>query len=203
MPVLDRYSSALRATLRGSREYGCRVSGSCTKKLQVIVLRRRNGSTRAVVTSGNRVMSDSWIDWKPRMEEPSNAMPPASDFSVTVAAGTVRWFITPGRSQNRMSKTSTSLSEMYLTSSSVVENTHALLVVGGQPQSMDNLSQGRYNPSLHPGRRVLRTGRCPPRAVLNAPAPSPCLRHAKQVLLPPGLAQVSPELRGRMPRVEE
>ena len=84
MPVLARYSSALRATLRGSREYGCRVSGSCTKKLQVSVLRWRNGSTRAVVTSGSSVMSDSWIDWKPLIDEPSNAMPPASDSSVTV-----------------------------------------------------------------------------------------------------------------------
>ena len=53
MPVLARYSSALRATLRGSREYGCSVSGSCTKKLQVSVCRRRNGSTRAVVMSGS------------------------------------------------------------------------------------------------------------------------------------------------------
>ena len=79
MPVLARYSSALRATLRGSREYGCSVSGSCTKKLQVNVFRLRKGSTRAVVTSGSSVMSDSWIDWKPLMDEPSNAMPPASE----------------------------------------------------------------------------------------------------------------------------
>ena len=38
--------------------------------------------------------------------------------------------MTPGRSQKRMSKTSTSLSEMYLTSSSVVENTHAGILTG-------------------------------------------------------------------------
>ena len=168
--MLARYSSALRATLRGSREYGCRVSGSCTKKLQVSVLRRRNGSTRAVATSGSRVMSDSWIDWKPRIEDPSKAMPAASDFSVTVLAGTVRWFMMPGRSQNRMSKTSTSLSEMYLTSSSVVENTHALLVVGGQPWW-----QGRYNElpvSAATGPVALRGERAAARAVPVAmPAP--------------------------------
>ena len=130
MPVVARYSSALRATLRGSREYGCRVSGSCTKKLQLSVLRRRNGSTRAVATSGSSVMSDSWIDWNPLIEEPSKAIPAASDSALTVAAGTVRWFMKPGRSQNRMSKTSTSSSLMNLTSSSGEENTHELLVVG-------------------------------------------------------------------------
>jgi len=43
---------------------------------------------------------------------------------------------------------------MYMTSSSVVENTHALLVVGGQPQSMDNLWQGRYIHTLSTVRRV-------------------------------------------------
>ena len=35
-------------------------------------------------------------------------MPPASDSGRTVDAGTVRWFMMPGRSQNLMSKTSTS-----------------------------------------------------------------------------------------------
>src|ERR1700712_4417133 len=106
MPVLARYSSAFRATLRGSREYGCRVSGSCTKKLQVIVFRRRKGSTLAVVTSGNRVMSDSWIDWKPLIDEPSKAMPAASESTVTDEAGTVRGFIRPGRAEKRMSDNS-------------------------------------------------------------------------------------------------
>src|SRR6478609_8825710 len=118
--------------LRGSREYGCRVSGSCTKKLQVIVLRARKGSIRAVAGSGNRVMSDSWIDWKPLIDEPSKAMPAASESTETVPAGTVRWFMMPGRSQNRMSKTSTSLSLMYSTNSAVELNTRSsLFVVGG------------------------------------------------------------------------
>ena len=35
----------------------------------------RNVSTWAVSESGMRIMSDSWIDWKPRMLEPSKPMP--------------------------------------------------------------------------------------------------------------------------------
>ncbi|SHU73009.1 Uncharacterised protein [Mycobacteroides abscessus subsp. abscessus] len=51
------------------------MNGSCTKKLMFSVLAARKGSTRAVEMSGSRSMSDSWIDWKPRTEEPSNARP--------------------------------------------------------------------------------------------------------------------------------
>ena len=35
----------------------------------------QNGSIRAGVGSGIRIMSDSWIFWKPRMLEPSKPMP--------------------------------------------------------------------------------------------------------------------------------
>ena len=121
-------------------------------------MRRRNGSIRAVAGSGSSVMSDSWIDWKPLIDEPSKAMPAASESTVTVPAGTVRWFMMPGRSQNRMSKTSTSLSLMYSTSSSVEENTRSsLFVVGGC------CGRGRVEPS-HAGAtgRAGHTGHGPP-----------------------------------------
>ena len=41
------------------------------KKLTTSVFATRNGSMYAVVGSGNSDMSDSWIAWKPRIEEPS------------------------------------------------------------------------------------------------------------------------------------
>ena len=45
--------------------------GSWMKKFTTSVLATRNGSMYAVVGSGNSDMSDSWIAWKPRIEEPS------------------------------------------------------------------------------------------------------------------------------------
>ena len=47
----------------------------------------RNGSIRAVAGSGSSAMSDSWIDWKPRTDEPSKAMPPSKKFWSNAAAG--------------------------------------------------------------------------------------------------------------------
>ena len=41
----------------------------------------RNGSMRAVSGSGSSIMSDSWIDWKPRTDEPSNASPSSNTLS--------------------------------------------------------------------------------------------------------------------------
>jgi hypothetical protein len=45
MPVVARYASALRAMLRGSREYASPVIGSWTKKSIAIVERALKGST--------------------------------------------------------------------------------------------------------------------------------------------------------------
>ena len=42
----------------------------------------RNGSRYAVVTSGISFMSDSWIAWKPRIEEPSNIWPSVKNVRV-------------------------------------------------------------------------------------------------------------------------
>ena len=61
----------------------------------------------AVVGSGSSAMSDSWIFWKPRMEEPSKARPSLNTASSNEPAGTVKCCIWPGRSQNRMSTIST------------------------------------------------------------------------------------------------
>ncbi len=57
---------------------GCtarRSAGRGSSKLSASVLRTRNGSTKAVVGSGFSFMSDSWISWKPRIDEPSNIRP--------------------------------------------------------------------------------------------------------------------------------
>ena len=77
------------------------------KKLTISVLRTRNGSMRAVVGSGSRSMSDSWISWNPRIDDPSNPRPSVKTSCVNDPAGTVKCCITPGRSQKRTSTIST------------------------------------------------------------------------------------------------
>ena len=72
MPVLFRYASALAAMLRGSRLYGSSVKGSRIEKFMTSVFSARNGSSKAVVGSAISFMSDSWIAWNPRIDEPSN-----------------------------------------------------------------------------------------------------------------------------------
>ena len=62
---------------------------------------------RAVPGSGSSIMSDSWIDWKPRTDEPSNARPSSNTLSSNAEAGIEKCWTTPGRSQNRMSTYST------------------------------------------------------------------------------------------------
>ena len=77
------------------------------KKLRISVLRVRNGSSCALVGSGSSSMSDSWICWKPRMDEPSKPRPSVKTSSVKEPTGTVKCCITPGRSQKRTSTIST------------------------------------------------------------------------------------------------
>ena len=112
MPVPLRYSSALAATLRGSREYGAPVSGSNTEKVRFSVLCWRNGSSTAVDGSGSSSMSDSWIAWKPRIDEPSNIRPSVKTSASNVDTGTVKCWMVPGRSQNLTSMNSTFSSAM-------------------------------------------------------------------------------------------
>jgi hypothetical protein len=45
--------------------------GSATKQWIWSVGTSRNGSITAVAGSGNSSMSDSWIAWNPRIEDPS------------------------------------------------------------------------------------------------------------------------------------
>src|SRR5215469_14583189 len=122
MPVPRRKSCALRATLRGSLLYGSPVSGSCTKNVRFSVGCWRNGSSTAVAGSGSSSMSDSWICWNPRIEEPSNISPSAKTFSPKDSTGTVKCCTVPGRSQNLTSTNSTLLSPMNLSTSSAFVN---------------------------------------------------------------------------------
>ena len=107
MPVPRRYSWALRAMLRGSRLYGWPVSGSCTKNVRFSVGCWRNGSSTAVAGSGSSSMSDSWICWNPRIDEPSNISPSVKTFWSKDSVGTVKCCIVPSRSQNLTSTNST------------------------------------------------------------------------------------------------
>ena len=52
-------------------------------------------------------MSDSWISWNPRIDEPSKPWPSSKVLSSRVDAGTVTCCMMPGRSQNRKSTNST------------------------------------------------------------------------------------------------
>src|SRR5918993_3466675 len=108
--------------LRGSREYASPVIGSWMKKLTTRVLATRKGSMYAVVGSGKSDMSDSWIAWKPRIEEPSKARPSSKTDWSKDETGTVKCCITPGRSQKRTSTISTPSSVMNLSSSSELLN---------------------------------------------------------------------------------
>src|SRR4051794_21233242 len=51
-------------------------------------------------------MSDSWISWNPRIDEPSKPSPSSKTSSVSSCAGTEKCCMSPGRSQNRTSTTS-------------------------------------------------------------------------------------------------
>ena len=57
-------------------------------------------------------MSDSWICWKPRIDEPSNARPSVNTDSSKDSTGTLKCCMMPGRSQKR---TSTNFTPSFLT----------------------------------------------------------------------------------------
>jgi hypothetical protein len=67
-------------------------------------------------------MSDSWIAWKPRIEEPSKLRPSSNTVWSNDETGTVKCCITPGRSQNRTSTISMPSSLTYFSSSSLFAN---------------------------------------------------------------------------------
>jgi len=70
-------------------------------------------------------MSDSWMAWKPRIEEPSKA---SSSAGSKASAGIVKCCITPGRSQKRTSTNLTSSSAMNFLASSAFWNIQLLLL---------------------------------------------------------------------------
>ena len=72
-------------------------------------------------------MSDSWIDWNPRIDEPSKASPSSNTLSSKNEIGIVKCCMMPGRSQNRTSTNSTcsSLASLMM-SSAVFSDTEAL-----------------------------------------------------------------------------
>ncbi len=96
--------------------------GSWTKKSIAIVLRALNGSTYAVLMSGNSTMSDWSMVWKPRIDEPSNATPLATMSASNVEAGSVTCCWMPGKSVKRTSRYSTPSSLMNLNNSSALPN---------------------------------------------------------------------------------
>src|SRR4051794_4098395 len=71
-------------------------------------------------------MSDSWICWKPRIDEPSNIRPSVKTLSPKFDAGNVKCCITPGRSQNRTSMNWTSFFLMKERTSSALSNMRVL-----------------------------------------------------------------------------
>src|SRR5947207_11397217 len=144
---------------RGSRLYISPVTGSFTKQLMLIVACFVNGSMYAVSGSGTRSMSDSWISWKPRIEDPSNPIPSSNTDSDSSAIGTEKCCISPGRSQNRRSTISVPASlAMAMTSLAVATVPSPLLLddrqsVGrrGAPSVPVALTL-RYAPMFDPGR---------------------------------------------------
>src|SRR5258708_15800652 len=67
-------------------------------------------------------MSDSWICWTPRIEDPSNISPSVKTFASKDSTGTVKCCTVPGRSQNLTSTNSTLLSPMNFRTSSAFVN---------------------------------------------------------------------------------
>ncbi len=80
-----------------------------------------------MVTSGTSFMSDSWIAWKPRIDDPSNMRPSVKEDSSNCSTGMLKCCITPGRSMKRTSMNSTPSRRVKAMASSAFVNMHALL----------------------------------------------------------------------------
>src|ERR671913_1362978 len=93
-------------------------------------------------------MSDSWIAWKPRIEEPSKPSPSSNTDWVKDDTGTVKCCMTPGRSQKRTSTISTPSSLTYFSSSSLLANicppwSRTLGDRSGRPTGLQVMGPGR------------------------------------------------------------
>ena len=73
-------------------------------------------------------MSDSWICWNPRIDDPSNISPSLNTSWLNADAGTVKCCIVPGRSQNLTSMNSTFSSAMKRRTSSELLNINVLFL---------------------------------------------------------------------------
>jgi hypothetical protein len=71
---------------------------------------------------GDSDMSDSWIAWKPRIDDPSKLRPSSKTDWSNEETGTVKCCMIPGRSQKRTSTIATPSSLMYFSSSSLFWN---------------------------------------------------------------------------------
>ena len=91
IPVERMNSTALATTPRGSREYGVLSTGLCTENKITNVFSLRYGSRKADDGTGSNFISDSWIAWKPRIDEPSNIKPSVKTASSNDSTGTLKW----------------------------------------------------------------------------------------------------------------
>ena len=140
----------------GRGVYDSPVSGSRTKQLMFSVGCWRNGSMTAVFGSGIRSMSDSWISWKPRIDEPSKPRPSSNTSSVSSCAGIEKCCIKPGRSQNRTSTISMPLSLMSFRTSPGVRCSI------GRPPSRADRSRAPVEPASGALPFATSPGRCTP-----------------------------------------
>ena len=88
-----------------------------TSQVSTSVVSSKNGSMKAVLASGIRIMSDSLMPFQPAIEEPSNILPSVNSASSTVCAGTVTCCSLPLVSQKRKSTNFTLFSLMVLSTS--------------------------------------------------------------------------------------
>src|SRR5262245_19688147 len=132
-----------------------------------------NGSMTAVLGSGTRSMSDSWISWNPRIEDPSKPTPSSNTSAVSCPAGMEKCCISPGRSQNRTSTISMPSSPISCsTSSGVRSSTIAPFSVVRGLARPDPLA--RYmGPETRCGRGEGRLAASPPRFPSTSDHPLP------------------------------
>jgi hypothetical protein len=134
------------------------VIGSYTSPTIASVGTSKIGSMNAVLGSSTRIMSDSWISLKPRMDEPSNGTPSSNVSADSTWAGMVECCHTPGRSVNRRS-TILTLAAISRTSATLFDIVGGLLSPPGSSYSQTNAATRnaggvlRYGASL---RRLMR-----------------------------------------------
>src|SRR5690606_13476493 len=125
------------------------------------VLCWRNGSTTADDGSGRSSMSDSWIAWKPRIDEPSNMRPSEKTAAEKFSTGKVKWCVVPGRSVNLTSTNCTPSSLMNFRTSSAELNT--LEPPWGRADTPESTARP-FPPGVSTVSRVLRAVHVRPRA---------------------------------------